>query len=191
MRILLAILIVILIIIGLYYLLRHSLPNTSLSLLPTPTPVPTTIYNPTPTISPLPTLVPALTALSPYGHFNYLNKALSEAGMNPYLNLVNVRYFTAFVPSDTAFNNLPAATRQQLLNDPARLKKIMFYYVVPTKITSGDINTTYTAVNLAGTNLTLTPEHADFQVNGIPIVHPDIPLGHGIVHIIDRFITLQ
>ncbi|MDQ2799758.1 MAG: fasciclin domain-containing protein, partial [Armatimonadota bacterium] len=65
-----------------------------------------------------------------------LVKALQVAGLVE--TLKGTGPFTVFAPSDQAFARLPAGQLDALMADPARLKTILTYHVIPARIMASD-----------------------------------------------------
>jgi uncharacterized surface protein with fasciclin (FAS1) repeats len=102
--------------------------------------------------------------------------------------------FTLFAPSDAAFRALPAGRLNSLLR-PANqdeLRRLINYHVVPGMLTSTflegrDINFT----TAAGTALNVDGTSGRLRVNGAAVTRADIEAGNGVVHILDRVLTLR
>ena len=108
--------------------------------------------------------------------------------------------FTVFAPDNTAFEKIPAATREALLTPAmkADLTKILTYHVVPGRLTAADIAAQAQA---AGGTATLTTVQGEtLKVSAGPnntwvitdskgvtstITQADVGQSNGIVHVID------
>ena len=95
--------------------------------------------------------------------------------------------FTVFAPTDAAFGRLPAGAWGRLLKDPAKLKAILNYHVVPgyfmvRHMKSGEVMT------LQGSSLTMAVSPAEVRVNGARVTEADLAATNGIVHSIDAVI---
>ena len=67
------------------------------------------------------------------GQFTTLARALQAAGLVD--TLKGPGPFTVFAPTDAAFAKLPAGTLDALLADPAQLRAVLTYHVVPGRVT--------------------------------------------------------
>src|SRR5689334_8392690 len=73
------------------------------------------------------------------GQFTTLVAAVKAAGLVD--TLKGPGPFTVFAPTDAAFAKLPAGTVDGLLKDPAKLRSILTYHVVPGKVMAKDVKT--------------------------------------------------
>src|SRR4051812_15113821 len=71
------------------------------------------------------------------GQFTTLIRALQAAGLLD--TLKGPGPFTVFAPTDAAFGRLPASTLEGLLRDPARLRAVLTYHVVPGRVLAADV----------------------------------------------------
>jgi uncharacterized surface protein with fasciclin (FAS1) repeats len=98
--------------------------------------------------------------------------------------------FTVFAPSDAAFAALPAGALDGLLKDPARLKAVLTYHVIPGRVLSSDLRTgTVEVKTLEGRTLQVT-KAADgtVTVNGARVAAADVLAGNGVIHGIDAVV---
>ena len=92
--------------------------------------------------------------------------------------------FTVFAPSNEAFSKVPAKTMDALSKDPAQLKAVLSFHVVPGKILAADVkNSNNKTVN--GTNLALSKAGDFVTVEDGMVQIADISATNGVVHIID------
>ncbi len=93
--------------------------------------------------------------------------------------------FTVFAPTDAAFADLPAAKREQLLQDPDRLKAVLLHHVVSGRLYADEVVQRTDAQTALGQALRF--EVSDqVRVNGAAIIQADIAADNGIIHVIDR-----
>ncbi len=93
--------------------------------------------------------------------------------------------FTVFAPSDEAFKAVPAKTMDELAKDPARLKAVLTYHVVASKLNAADIkNMSVKSVN--GADLALSKAGDFVTVEDAAVQTADIAATNGVVHIVDR-----
>ena len=66
-----------------------------------------------------------------------LSKLLGDAGLADTLR--GPGPFTVFAPTNDAFKSVPAATRNALGSDRERLKTVLMYHVVPTRVVAAEV----------------------------------------------------
>ena len=92
--------------------------------------------------------------------------------------------FTVFAPSNEAFAKVPAKTMDDLSKDPAKLKAVLTYHVVPGKVMAADVkNGNSKTVN--GANLALSKAGDFVTVENAVVQTADISATNGVVHIVD------
>ncbi|MGV9255389.1 fasciclin domain-containing protein [Streptomyces sp. NPDC003697] len=80
---------------------------------------------------------PVATAASNNPVLSTLVTAVKKAGLVDTLN--NARDITVFAPTNGAFDKIPKATLDKVLNDKAELTRILTYHVVGRKLTPEDL----------------------------------------------------
>ncbi|MGW5334371.1 fasciclin domain-containing protein [Streptomyces bauhiniae] len=80
---------------------------------------------------------PVATAASNNPALSTLVTAVKKAGLVDTLN--NAENVTVFAPTNDAFNKIPKATLDKVLNDKAQLTKILTYHVVGQKLAPKDL----------------------------------------------------
>jgi uncharacterized surface protein with fasciclin (FAS1) repeats len=116
------------------------------------------------------------------GSFQTLAAALQAAGLVE--TLKGPGPFTVFAPTDEAFAKLPPGTVEALLQDPARLRAVLTYHVVPGAVTSADVASLRSATTVQGSDLAIDAT-SGVKVNGATVVKADVPASNGIIHVID------
>lgn len=92
--------------------------------------------------------------------------------------------FTVFAPSNDAFAKVPAKTMDELGKDPARLKAVLTYHVVPGKVMAADVkNGTSKTVN--GANIALSKAGDFVTVEDALVQTADISATNGVIHVLD------
>src|SRR6476659_2658858 len=66
-----------------------------------------------------------------------LNSLVSQAGLAD--TLKSAGPFTVFAPTNDAFKAVPAKTMDALASDPARLKAVLAYHVIPAKVGAAQV----------------------------------------------------
>ena len=112
-----------------------------------------------------------------------LNKLISDAGLAD--TLKGQGPFTVFAPSDEAFKAVPAKTMEELAKDPARLKAVLTYHVVASKMMSADVKN-MTAKSVNGAELALSKAGDFVTVEDAAVQTTDIAAANGVVHVVDR-----
>ena len=116
-----------------------------------------------------------------------LVRALQVAGLVE--TLKSAGPFTVFAPTDKAFSKLPAGQLDALLADPAKLKTVLTYHVIPASIMAADANAMSTPTSpptVEGGTLQVMKGNKGLMVNDANIVKADIKASNGVIHIIDQ-----
>jgi uncharacterized surface protein with fasciclin (FAS1) repeats len=92
--------------------------------------------------------------------------------------------FTVFAPSNDALKALPAAVLNDVSKDPAKLKNLLTFHVVPAAAMAKDVkNSNVKALN--GDTLALSKAGEFVTVENAMVIKADIAASNGVVHIID------
>jgi uncharacterized surface protein with fasciclin (FAS1) repeats len=111
-----------------------------------------------------------------------LNGLIVKAGLTD--TLKGAGPFTVFAPTNEAFAKVPANTMAALASDPAKLKAVLTYHIIPGKVMSVDIkNGNSKTVN--GANLALSRAGDFVTVEQALVQTPDISASNGVVHRVD------
>lgn len=130
--------------------------------------------------SPRPVSVADTLAAQP--QLSTLNGLVAKAGLTD--TLKGTGPFTVFAPTNDAFSKVPAATLQALANDPAKLKAVLTYHLLPGKVMASDVkNSSSKTVN--GASLALSRAGDFVTVEDALVQTPDISATNGVVHIVD------
>ena len=116
-----------------------------------------------------------------------LVKALEAAGLVDTLKTAGP--FTVFAPDDKAFAKLPAGKLDALMADPAMLKSVLSYHVIPAEIMAADAKAMTSPTSpptVEGGTLEVTKgRKGQLMVNGAKVTKGDIRATNGVIHIID------
>jgi uncharacterized surface protein with fasciclin (FAS1) repeats len=104
-----------------------------------------------------------------------LEKILAEGGP-----------FTVFAPTNKAFNALPAATVQALMNNTTELRKVLVYHVAGGELMKKDLVNMTGVQTLEGGVLPINKTAAGLQVGGANITKADTLPSNGVIHQIDK-----
>lgn len=91
---------------------------------------------------------------------------------------------TVFAPTNAAFAKVPAKTLEDLGKDPAKLKAVLTYHVVPGKVMAADVKNS-NAKTVNGANLALSKAGDFVTVEDGMVQTADVSATNGVVHIID------
>jgi uncharacterized surface protein with fasciclin (FAS1) repeats len=116
------------------------------------------------------------------GQFKTLVTAVKAAGLVD--TLKGPGPFTVFAPTDAAFAKLPPGTVDSLLKDPARLRAILTYHVLPGKVMAADVKTG-AARTVQGQSVALKAEGGKVMVDAANVVSADVAASNGVIHVID------
>ena len=111
-----------------------------------------------------------------------LNGLIVKAGLAD--TLKGAGPFTVFAPSNDAFTKVPAKTIAALGADPALLKSVLSYHVVPGKTMAADVKNG-NAKTVQGANLALSKAGSFVTVEDAVVQTADISASNGVVHVID------
>jgi uncharacterized surface protein with fasciclin (FAS1) repeats len=112
-----------------------------------------------------------------------LNGLIAKAGLTD--TLATGGPFTVFAPSNDAFKAVPHKTMDELGKDPAALKAVLTYHVVPAKAMAADVkNSKVKSVNGAELDLAKAGDFVTIGENAM-VTTPDLVASNGVVHIID------
>ena len=112
-----------------------------------------------------------------------LNTLVQQAGLTETLKASGP--YTVFAPTNEAFKAVPAKTMDELAKDPARLKEVLNYHVLPAKLTAaavkpGNVKTAQ------GANVALARAGDFVTVEEAMVETADIAATNGVVHKVDR-----
>lgn len=112
-----------------------------------------------------------------------LNGLVVKAGLTDMLK--GTGPFTVFAPTNDAFKAVPAKTMDDLAKDPARLKAVLAYHVVPAKVMAADVKNGK-AKSANGADLNLAVAGTFVTVEDGMVQTADIAATNGVVHTLDR-----
>jgi uncharacterized surface protein with fasciclin (FAS1) repeats len=112
-----------------------------------------------------------------------LNGLVQKAGLADTLKAAGP--YTVFAPTNDAFAAVPAKTLADLGNDPAQLKAVLSYHVLPTKLMAADVKPS-NAKTAQGANLALAKAGEFVTVEDAMVQKADIVATNGVVHTVDR-----
>ena len=93
--------------------------------------------------------------------------------------------FTVFAPSNEAFSKVPAKTLADIGADPARLKAVLTYHVLPGKVMAADIKNNSSVKTVNGANVGVSKAGEFVTVEDGMVQKADLNATNGVVHIID------
>ncbi|MDO9358836.1 MAG: fasciclin domain-containing protein [Polaromonas sp.] len=131
--------------------------------------------------TPAPTTVANTLATNP--SLSTLNGLVVQAGLAP--TLQGAGPFTVFAPTNEAFKAVPQKTMDALGKDPAMLKDLLAYHVVPGKLGSSEIKSgPLKTVN--GASLAIAKAGEFVTVEDGMVQTANIAATNGVVHTVDR-----
>jgi uncharacterized surface protein with fasciclin (FAS1) repeats len=114
---------------------------------------------------------------------NTLNSLVQKAGLAETLKAAGP--YTVFAPTDEAFAAVPAKTLEDLGKDPARLKSVLRYHVLPAKVTAASVQNG-NAKTVEGANVALSRAGDFVTVEEAMVQSADIVATNGVIHKVDR-----
>lgn len=120
--------------------------------------------------------------------FSTLINLIEVAGLTD--DLKHAKDVTLFAPTDSAFQALPKATVDYLLNNPAELADVLLYHVSPTKLKAKKVLKLNEIKTLAGKTIALYKNEDGLSFNkSAELIQADIKASNGIIHKIDGVLT--
>lgn len=116
-------------------------------------------------------------------NFSTLLAAVKAAGLVETLSSPGP--FTVFAPTNAAFAKIPQADLNALLNDPAALKSVLLYHVVPGKVTASQVTGLTSATTVNGADLNISASGGMVMINDATVTKADIMASNGVIHVID------
>ena len=111
-----------------------------------------------------------------------LDSLIVKAGLTD--TLKGAGPFTVFAPSNEAFAKVPAKTLDELGKDPAKLKAVLTFHVLPGKVMAASVKNG-NAKTVNGANLALSKAGDFVTVENALVQKADIQATNGVIHIID------
>ncbi len=135
--------------------------------------------------------------------YDIVDTAKSEASFELFLNALKavdpmVDYlkgagpFTVFMPTDQAFESLPAGTVEEL-EKPAnmdQLKRLIQYHIVKGRHLSSEVKTMQTMETVKGEKLAIESGGHGIRVNNAMVLGTEILCTNGVIHAIDSLLAL-
>lgn len=112
-----------------------------------------------------------------------LNGLVVKAGLADTLKAAGP--YTVFAPTNDAFKAVPAKTLDELGKDPALLKSVLSYHVLPVKVMAAEVKPG-NAKTAQGANVALAKAGQFVTVEDAMVEKADIAASNGVVHKVDR-----
>ena len=130
-----------------------------------------------------PTPVSTAETIASNPQLSTLNSLIVKAGLVD--TLKGAGPFTVFAPSNEAFSKVPANTLADIGADPARLKAVLTYHVLPGKVMAADIKNNSSVKTVNGANVGVSKAGEFVTVEDGMVQKADLNATNGVVHIID------
>ena len=129
-----------------------------------------------------PTPVSVADTIAAQSQLSTLNGLVAKAGLTD--TLKGAGPYTVFAPTNDAFAKVPAKTMDELAKDPAKLKAVLNYHLIPGKLMAADVkNSNSKTVN--GANVALSKAGEFVIVEDAMVQTADISATNGVVHVVD------
>ncbi len=115
-----------------------------------------------------------------------LNSLVVKAGLAD--TLKGTGPFTVFAPTNDAFKAVPQKTLDEIAANPARLKAVLSYHVLPAKVGAADVKVG-NAKTVEGGNIALGKAGSFVTVEEAMVQTADIAATNGVIHTIDRVLV--
>ena len=127
-----------------------------------------------------------LEAAATSGRFKTFGRAVEYARLDDMLNEKGP--FTVFAPTDEAFAKMPSADLRGLLADRTRLRSVLSYHIVASKVRAPREQVPNTATTIDGRELTMSVRQGYYKVNDAHIVKTNLRASNGVIHAIDSLL---
>jgi len=131
--------------------------------------------------TPAPTTVAQTIAANP--QLSTATRLIQQAGLTE--TLQGPGPFTVFVPTDDAFKAVPPAMLDTLGKDPARLKAVLTYHVVPGSLASTDVKNG-PVKTVQGSDMSLYRAGTFVTADEAVVTTADVRASNGVVHLVDK-----
>ena len=111
-----------------------------------------------------------------------LSSLLAKVGLTD--TLKDQGPFTVFAPNNEAFARVPAKTMEFLAADPAKLKAVLTYHVIPGRVMAAEVKNG-NAKTVNGANVALSKAGEFVTVEDALVQTADITAANGVVHVVD------
>jgi len=112
-----------------------------------------------------------------------LNGLVQQAGLVDTLKAAGP--YTLFAPTNEAFKAVPAKTLDELGRDPALLKNVLSFHVLPAKLTAAEVKPG-NVKTAQGANIALARAGDFLTVEDAMVQKADITASNGVIHKVDR-----
>lgn len=112
-----------------------------------------------------------------------LNSLVVKAGLVE--TLKGAGPFTVFAPTNEAFAKVPANALADIGADPARLKAVLTYHVIPSKVMAADVKNNSNVKTVNGANVNVSKAGEFVTVEDGMVQKADLNATNGVVHLID------
>lgn len=112
-----------------------------------------------------------------------LNGLVQKAGLADMLKTGGP--YTVFAPTNEAFKAVPAKTLDDLGKDPAKLKAVLQYHVVPAKVMAAEVKPG-NVKTAEGGNVAVSKAGEFVTVEDAMVQKADIAATNGVIHTVDR-----
>ena len=121
------------------------------------------------------------------GNYQTLVSAIDKANVGEVKQMPGP--FTIFAPDDTAFNKVPPDTLKRIMDDPAILRNVVYFHIIPGKYMVKDLPELKECTTLCHTAaakpLEFTKVDSKYMVNNANITNPDMMATNGVIQGID------
>jgi uncharacterized surface protein with fasciclin (FAS1) repeats len=118
------------------------------------------------------------------GNFTTFTKLVKRAGLVNTLKAPGP--YTVFAPTDAAFAKVPKTKLNALLKSKQKLRSVLLYHVVGTKLTATQIISRKRAKTLNGKKVRFRIRGSSVYVNRARVTAADVGASNGVIHVINR-----
>lgn len=120
--------------------------------------------------------------------------AQNQTNLSTFVNVVqtanltqtlNTGNYTIFAPSNEAFNKLPPATRNELMNNTSQLRQVLSYHVVSGKLTREQLASMNNVTDVGGNVLQINVVQNNIMIQNVNITQITV-VNNGTICVIDK-----
>ena len=121
--------------------------------------------------------------------FTTLAAAIKAAKLRSTLRDMS-KEFTIFAPTNEAFDALGKDTLSALIKNPSALKSILLYHTVSGSVLKSDLKNSGVAKTVQGSNVHYTNNGHRLIINDSRVIEANILAANGVIHAIDKVLSI-
>lgn len=127
-----------------------------------------------------------MTSAAQFGQIQYFRTLIEEVGLDDKLNEDGP--FTVFAPTDEAFNEIPEAELQELLESPDDLREVLLAHIAEGAYQAEHMADRDDLTMVNGVEINVDQHERGISVGDALMVAADIVATNGVIHAVDKVI---